>query len=65
MTARTQNSPQFSESDIDFIVRLAKQRAALVKQLKRALEENKAGEVWRLARELCGLPPGESHEQRH
>jgi len=63
MTVRTQQTPQFSESDLDFMIDLAKKRAGLMKRIRQLLIEEKQADALTLVRQLVGLES--SDEQRH
>jgi hypothetical protein len=48
-----------TRSDIEAIIRIADARHELIDRLKAALLEHDVVEVYRLAREVCGLPAEE------
>ena len=56
-------SGQLSLSDAEAILRIGEERAALVKQMKAALERGDEREALRLARLVAGIEdqPNESH----
>jgi hypothetical protein len=63
MTARPQQTPQFSESDLDFMIDLAKKRTALLYRIRQLLVEEKQADALALVKQLVGLES--SDEQRH
>lgn len=48
--------PELTESEVEFLIDLAREQAQLVDQLQEALERNDTLRALELAREICGMP---------
>jgi hypothetical protein len=51
-----QEESKLTESDVEFLIGLARQEAELIDRLQEALKRNDTLLALHLAREVCGLP---------
>lgn len=56
-------NPEMTESDLDFIIKIAKRDAALIRQMKAAYLKAETAQVLDLVRELCGIPEDQKQIQ--